>query len=223
MVAETASNVRGFLQLSILEASGRNKNDTFVWDNNSFQGFVKAELRGGEKPVKAQTGKVDVEGTSITWKEDLTMEVQEGANELRLMLCREKTSTTENKKGVVVLAACGIYVNDIIDAVPIDKYFELFKPTQGGEGGYIRVRLNFSVDGQFPASPEANGEAGNVVNHPARLSFAGYTAGDLPEEAMERLPTVPEEIKPQRGIVKKVGLLAAAAAAVVVAKVLASK
>lgn len=40
----------------------------------------------------------------------------------------------------------GIFVNDIIDAVPIDKYFELFKPNAGGEGGQIRICLNFSKD-----------------------------------------------------------------------------
>lgn len=31
-------------------------------------------------------------------------------------------------------------MTDILDAVPIDKYFELFKPNAGGEGGYIRIR-----------------------------------------------------------------------------------
>ena len=40
----------------------------------------------------------------------------------------------------------GIYVNDILEAVPIDKYFELFKPKNGGDGGYIRVAMNFSKD-----------------------------------------------------------------------------
>lgn len=40
----------------------------------------------------------------------------------------------------------GIFVNDILDAVPIDKYFELFKPGAGGEGGYIRISINFVND-----------------------------------------------------------------------------
>ena len=40
----------------------------------------------------------------------------------------------------------GIFVNDILDAVPIDKYFELFKPGAGGEGGYIRISINFVKD-----------------------------------------------------------------------------
>ena len=37
----------------------------------------------------------------------------------------------------------GIFVNDIMDAVPIDKYFELFKPGQGGEGGFIRIGMDY--------------------------------------------------------------------------------
>jgi len=35
----------------------------------------------------------------------------------------------------------GIFVQDILEAVPIDKYFELFKPGAGGEGGFIRVAM----------------------------------------------------------------------------------
>ena len=37
-------------------------------------------------------------------------------------------------------------MSDIVDAVPIDKYFELFKPGMGGEGGFIRVAMNFVTD-----------------------------------------------------------------------------
>jgi hypothetical protein len=40
----------------------------------------------------------------------------------------------------------GIYVEDILDAVPIDKYFEMFKPKNGGDGGFIRVAMNFSTE-----------------------------------------------------------------------------
>lgn len=46
-------------------------------------------------------------------------------------------------------------MNDIIDAVPIDKYFELFKPKAGGDGGFIRISMDF-----VPAStaePAGNG------------------------------------------------------------------
>jgi hypothetical protein len=43
-------------------------------------------------------------------------------------------------------ATAGIFVNDILDAVPIDKFFELFKPGAGGEGGFIRISINFVKD-----------------------------------------------------------------------------
>lgn len=39
----------------------------------------------------------------------------------------------------------GIFVEDILDAVPIDKYFELFKPGAGGDGGFIRVAMNYDT------------------------------------------------------------------------------
>ena len=54
-------------------------------------------------------------------------------------------------------------MNDIMDAVPIDKYFELFKPGQGGEGGFIRIGMDYvkslkdrdskSAGGAHPLSP----------------------------------------------------------------------
>lgn len=37
-------------------------------------------------------------------------------------------------------------MSDIIEAVPIDKYFELFKPNAGGEGGFIRISMNYVKD-----------------------------------------------------------------------------
>jgi hypothetical protein len=43
-------------------------------------------------------------------------------------------------------------VSDILDAVPIDKYFELFKPNGGGDGGFIRVSLDYKKDlSEIPA------------------------------------------------------------------------
>ena len=52
-------------------------------------------------------------------------------------------------------SAAGIYVNDIVEAVPIDKYFELFKPKNGGDGGFIRVAMNFSADSPEDAAASA--------------------------------------------------------------------
>lgn len=37
-------------------------------------------------------------------------------------------------------------MSDILDAVPIDKHFELFKPGAGGDGGYIRLSLDFGAE-----------------------------------------------------------------------------
>lgn len=38
-------------------------------------------------------------------------------------------------------------MNDILEAVPIDKYFELFKTKgDGGDGGYIRISMDFHED-----------------------------------------------------------------------------
>lgn len=56
-----------------------------------------------------------------------------------MLLCREKQSN--GKRGISVITACGIFVKDIKEAVPIDKYFEMFKPGTGGDGGYIRLKM----------------------------------------------------------------------------------
>lgn len=47
-----------------------------------------------------------------------------------------------SRKSAVCLT--GIFVDDILDAVPIDKWFEMFKPAAAGEGGFIRVHMSFS-------------------------------------------------------------------------------
>lgn len=46
----------------------------------------------------------------------------------------------------------GIFVEDILDAVPIDKWFEMFKPAAAGEGGFIRVHMSFSEENPAHAS-----------------------------------------------------------------------
>jgi hypothetical protein len=42
---------------------------------------------------------------------------------------------------VHVVCACGIFVQHILDAVPIDKYFEMFKPGSGSDGGFVRLKM----------------------------------------------------------------------------------
>lgn len=67
-------------------------------------------------------------------------DVQETTGELRLLLCREKKGDS-GRKSTSVVTACGIFINDVLDAVPIDKYFEMFKPGTGFEGGFIRLKM----------------------------------------------------------------------------------
>ena len=47
---------------------------------------------------------------------------------------------------LLLCVPAGIFVDDIIEAVPIDKYFELFKPNMLGGGGFIRIHMNFVKD-----------------------------------------------------------------------------
>ncbi|MEW5299440.1 MAG: hypothetical protein WDW38_004535 [Sanguina aurantia] len=145
--ATAVETVRGYLIIKVEEASGKNQaGDALVWETSAaspLEAFVKVEIRGGSKSLKAQTRKMVLAGEaqSISWREDLQLELLDSSTELRLMLCKEKFQGT--KRGTSVIAACGIFVNDILDAVPIDKYFELFKPNGGGEGGFIRISMNF--------------------------------------------------------------------------------
>lgn len=69
----------------------------------------------------------------------------DGAGELRILLCRPKPP---GERGSSIVSACGIYMRDILDAVPIDKYFELFKPGEGAEGGFIRISMNYLTPDQ---------------------------------------------------------------------------
>lgn len=52
--------------------------------------------------------------------------------------------------------AVGIFVADIIEAVPIDKYFELFKPGAGGDGGFIRIGMEYKESTPVKAGPGAS-------------------------------------------------------------------
>lgn len=56
-----------------------------------------------------------------------------------MLLCRDQTAN--GKRTVHVVTACGIFVQHILDAAPIDKYFEMFKPGSGSEGGFVRLKM----------------------------------------------------------------------------------
>ncbi len=53
----------------------------------------------------------------------------------------------------------GIFLKDILDNVPIDKYFELFKPMAGGEGGFVRICLDYKPVPGTAQPALANGDA----------------------------------------------------------------
>jgi len=132
------------------------------------------EIRGGAKPVKETSQPKRIVANSASWSQDLTLEVLEGASELRVMLCKEKRQ--EGKVGTSVVAACGIFVADILDAVPIDKYFELFKPGAGGEGGFVRIAMSFYPDAAALKSRRGGGGGAGgaaVLNGDASSSGGG--------------------------------------------------
>lgn len=41
--AMTAENVKGYLVIDVVEASGKSRDDAYVWDSTAFEGFVKGE------------------------------------------------------------------------------------------------------------------------------------------------------------------------------------
>lgn len=154
---------KGYLVVKVLEAAGHNSNDVPVWDASFDEGYVRVEIRGGPKTIRKATQHKPVTDNSIEWDEQLAIEVHEGASELRIMLCRDKMKT-DDKLGTSIVAACGIYMQDILDSVPIDKYFELFKPGMGAEGGFIRVSMSYllpdqvrSGNGQLSGEEKAEG------------------------------------------------------------------
>lgn len=126
--------------MKVLEAAGHNGEDRKVWDDTLKEAFVKIEIRGGARTVKKQTSTCKVSDNVVNWEEQLALEHLDGAGELRILLCRPKPA---GERGSSIIAACGIYMRDILDAVPIDKYFELFKPGEGLEGGFIRISMNY--------------------------------------------------------------------------------
>lgn len=130
--------------VKVLEAAGQNGDDEQVWDDSVRDVFVKIEIRGSKtRAVKKQTSVSKVVGGVVTWEEQLALEHYEGSGELRILLCQPKPKKQGEKASSIVLAACGIYMKDILEAVPIDKYFELFKPGEGADGGFIRISMNY--------------------------------------------------------------------------------
>lgn len=187
--------LKGYLTITIAEASGRNRDDEEVWDPAFVEGYVKVEIRGGPRNIKVVSSTKRVLANAISWQEDITCEILEGASELRIMLCKEKRSPTTSRIGSSVVAACGIFVEDILDAVPIDKYFELFKPGAGGDGGFIRVAMNY--DTQLAAAEQESSAAQEAgVPFQPQLSFNSYSRAPAPAPAAPQLVEAVEVAKP---------------------------
>lgn len=187
--------LRGYLLVTVAEASGCNKEEDDVWDPGFYEGYIRIEVRGAGLPTSKATSSIKrVLSGQISWQEDIVCEVLEGANELRVMLCKEKRNPNTGAIGQTVVAACGIYVEDILDAVPIDKYFELFKPKNGGDGGFIRVAMNFSRDPPEEAELEPSPYLPSTTfksyskEHAAAVANArnldGIDSDDIPAESL---------------------------------------
>eukprot|EP00884_Botryococcus_braunii_P020982 jgi/Botrbrau1/7568/Bobra.0159s0018.1 len=192
-----ADVVRGQLLVTVHESSGKNKDDDDVWDPTFTEGFVKVEIRGAARNVKAISTIQKVvphekpTGNVIFWNEELSLDVLDGANELRLMLCREKKNG--QRVGTSVVAACGIFVADIIEAVPIDKYFELFKPGAGGDGGFIRIGMEYKESTPVKPAPAANGlEHEHLAAFKPMLSFK-HELPDKPGADFAPAPDTPQQ------------------------------
>ncbi|GAB4821102.1 hypothetical protein N2152v2_008148 [Parachlorella kessleri] len=174
-----AEHSTGYLVVKVLEVSGKDKEgEEAVWDRSLKDAFIKVEVRGGPRTVKKSTSTQPVVDGMITFEEDLVLDILEGSKELRIMLCRHRRG--DEKPGTTVIAACGIFVSDILEAVPIDKFFDLFKPGQGAEGGFVRVSMEFVTPEQVqgngslaPALAAAVAQHNGVVEQPAEQEKRG--------------------------------------------------
>jgi hypothetical protein len=52
-----ADGVQGYLVVTVVEASGKSRDDTYVWDDATKEGYVKGETRG-DNALLSQTDTV---------------------------------------------------------------------------------------------------------------------------------------------------------------------
>lgn len=131
-----------------------------------------------------------------------------GCEELRLIVCRKRKR--DGQEGTSVIAACGLFVKDIIAAVPITKQFELFRPRGAGPGGIVQVAMNFKSPEEVPSNLSGSGSAPN-----ARILQTATFKRDADFTPMD------EGSKKKGGLLKKLALLAlvgGGAAAVILKK-----
>lgn len=213
-----------YLYVTVQEASGKSKDQEVLWEPSFTEGFVRVEVRGGAKTIKATTMVQSVRNLAIIWKQELRVEVTDESKELRIMLCKEKPRDgSGGKRSTAILAACGIFVQDILEAVPIDKYFELFKPGEDREralGGFIRVTLRTGsvnqLQGQIPAGetqPPPHKTAGLFPEVDAAVAthLSEYAAGSADDKGAGK-----------RGL-RRILIVVGVAAAIAVVKIVTSR
>lgn len=209
-----------YLYITVQEASGKSKDQEVLWEPSFTEGFVRVEVRGGAKTVKAITYNQSVQNLSITWEQELRVEVTDESKELRIMLCKEKPRDgSGSKRNTAILAACGIYVKDILESVPIDKYFELFKPGEGGDralGGFIRVMLRTSSSN--PGRPQTT----QPVQKNSGISADVQAVVQSRLEEYEQTNAADEDGKGKRGYGRLL-MVAGLAATAVVMKIVVSR
>ena len=93
----------------------------------------------------------------------------------------------------VSMLFAGIFVADILRAVPINKYFELYKPkaTDQSEGGFIKVVIEFEDH-----SIRSRGTSGNSKTKWSQVQTFSYSRLRAREEEEEMLHTCGISLKP---------------------------
>lgn len=90
---------------------------------------------------KAQTRSYPSVGGAIVWNETFEFEGVTGDEELCLHLCNRKK---KDKKAYRRIAACGLYLKDILGArLPLRNRFQMFTPKKGQEAGELGLHLSW--------------------------------------------------------------------------------
>jgi len=131
------------LEVKVLSACGLVKGVS-AWDLTDFDGYVKVEMRGGSGVVvKARTSAVKSVNQKLQFNEFMTLPIPAAAEEVRLTVCKEKKRGAHGSS--VKIANAGIRLRDLLQAVPIERDFNLFKPDEvTTDGGSIKLFFNLS-------------------------------------------------------------------------------
>eukprot|EP00854_Cymbomonas_tetramitiformis_P012287 gene12287-14513_t len=153
----------GVLQVKVLTASGK-VDGASVWEKSDFEAYVKVEMRGTDETSKARTTAVKNADGHLLFNEVLNLSVPAGAEEVRLKICKER-KTIFGVGGNSVMANAGIYLRDLLRFVPIEKQFNLFKPSDKNEGGSVRLYFDLVKNGSG-AGPTAAPAVEPIVESP---------------------------------------------------------